>query len=107
LIFARGILYIFYTPPIRLNTLDGLMNYTQIKDFRLFLITSFSDYSTICLGIVILFRDDWIFPECNHSRNSYGGKGFFSFGIGVRAALGGSETKAEEETNKQCKYYFF
>ena len=52
----------------------------------------FSDYSIICFGLAIPFRDDLIIPECNYYTSKYGDKGFFTFGIGLRAMLGRSES---------------
>ncbi len=47
-----------------------------------------SDYSIICFGIAVPYKEDWVFPEFNYSINNHGGKGFMTFGIGIRASIG-------------------
>jgi len=51
-----------------------------------------SEYSIICFGLAIPFKNDLIFPECNYYTSNHGENGFFTFGIGLRASLGKSDT---------------
>ncbi len=58
-----------------------LYNYTDIA----------SDYSIICFGVALPYKEDWVFPEFNYSINNHSGKGFVTFGIGLRASIGKSD----------------
>ncbi len=47
-----------------------------------------SNYSIICFGVALPYKEDWVFPEFNYSINNHSGKGFVTFGIGLRALIG-------------------
>jgi hypothetical protein len=46
----------------------------------------FLDYSTLCFGLAIPYKENLIIPECNYLMGN-DGNGIISIGIGIRAAL--------------------